>query len=64
MDSTKEILEFLSTWRTRAQLEKKFELSNTQSFRILRWLKKGNFISETKMTIEGHQNRCFFYKVK
>ena len=62
MAETEEYLTFFNSWKTRGQMEKQFGLSNTQSYRLIRWLKKGKFIEEKQLTIEKHQNRCWFYR--
>lgn len=58
-----EALDFLSNWKTRKELEDKFCISNSSSFRLLRWLKKGRYIEEKKLFIKGHNNKQWFYKV-
>lgn len=64
MAAVKKVLEFLQTWRTRKQIEEEFNLSNTESFNLLRWLKKANEIEEKRLKIENHQNKAVFYKSK
>lgn len=59
-----EVLEFCKVRRTRAELIRKFNLSNTQSFRLVRWLKKGKYIEEIKLPIEGKQNWAWYFKTK
>jgi len=59
-----EVLSYLSIWKTRAQVCEKFDMSNSESYHFLRWLEKGNYIIKTKLKIEKHTNKCWFYKVK
>jgi hypothetical protein len=60
--TTDEILVFMKDFKTRKELEEKFTLSNTQSFRIINWLKKGKYVEEVCMRVSGHTNRVWFYK--
>ena len=62
--TTDEMLTFLSNWKTREQICDKFEMSNTSSFRYLRWLEKGKYIVKERLAIVGHKNKCYFYKSK
>ena len=62
MVELKEVLEFLEVWRTRDDLRNKFNMSNTESFRYLRWLKKAKIIRENMQNIPGHQNKVYVYK--
>jgi hypothetical protein len=61
-DKTKEILSFLTIWKTRKQVEDKFNLSNSESFHILRWLEKGKYITKKQLCLEKQTNRQWFYQ--
>ena len=57
-----QILVFLSDWRTRWDLREAFNLSNTESYRLLRWLEKGRYIEVMVRVESKHQNRNWYYK--
>jgi len=58
------LLEYLKDFKTRKQIEAEFDMSNTQSFRLLTWLKKGNYIEEMCVRVTGLTNRQWYYKAK
>ncbi len=62
MPKIDDVLAYLSVWRTRHQIQEEFSLSNTESYNLINWLKKRNDILESKLRVEGHQNKCWFYK--
>ena len=64
MAEVNEILEFIKEFKTRKEIEAKFNMSNTQSFRILTWLKKGKYIEEMCVRVTGLTNRQWYYKAK
>jgi len=52
---------FLSVWKTRNQIIKKFDMSNTESYNLLNRCRKAKWVIRKKIKIEGHQNQCWFY---
>lgn len=59
-----DVLDFLTSWKTREQLREKFDMSNTESYRYLRWLVKGGYIVRSKTHVSHHTNKCWVYKKK
>jgi len=60
----KEVLTFLSDWKTRQQIEEKFNLSNTRSWHLLKWLEKANEIEKICVRKAFVTNRVWLYKTK
>lgn len=59
--STDEVLEFLNTYRTRKEVEEKFDLSNTESYNLLKWLRKAKLIKKMNIRVSGKTNRTWYY---
>lgn len=55
------VLEYLAEPHTRADLRERFELSNTQSWHLVRWLKKNRCIETETKVING--NACEVHRV-
>ncbi len=58
------VLEYLKKFRTRKEIEKKFNLSNTESYHLVTWLKKSKLIEEEFIRVSGKTNRQWLYKAK
>lgn len=58
-------LEYLTEWRSSKQIKEKFNMSNSNFFRMIRWCKKGNYVeSQSCGGIEpGKTNRTWLYKI-
>jgi len=60
-----EILEYLDEPRTRQEVQKKFNLNNMKSHKLLRWMLAGKFIECFSARIEnkiGQKNKFYFKK--
>jgi len=64
MVEVEEVLEFLNTWKTKRQLSEKFNLSNTESFNLIRWLVKGRKVESWQLKKTGVRNRMWYYRTK
>jgi hypothetical protein len=65
MNDIEEVFNFLSEWRSSDDLKKEFALSQTSSYHLIKWLKKGNFLLICKANRIGFEdNRKIYYKVK
>lgn len=49
----KEVLLFLREWKTRADVREQYKLSNTQSWHLIKWLKKAHLIQTRESVING-----------
>ena len=56
------VLKFLSTYRTRKEIEEKFKLHNTESYHLVKWLIKANLLEEMNIPVKGKTNRVWYYK--
>jgi predicted transcriptional regulator len=56
------VLKFLSAYKTRKEIEKKFKLSNTESYHLVKWLLKAGLIEKISMPVEKKTNRVWYYK--
>lgn len=61
---TAEVSEFLSSYKTRKEIEERFELSNTQSHHLIQWLRKSKCLDEICIRVSGKTNRVWYYKHK
>lgn len=60
-----EVLEFLKNPKSRKEMEEKFGLSNSESWHLLNWLTKGNYIDDLgRIPVAGQPNRMKLYKAK
>ena len=63
-----DVLKFLDDWKCAVEIKSKFEMSDTETYHLLRWLKKGNYVECFKAgTINMARevdNRKFYYKAK
>ena len=60
-----DVLEFLANPKTRQEVALKFELSNSESWHLMRWLEKGKYVEVHKrIPIAGKPNRVTIYKAK
>jgi len=60
---TKEFLEFLAEYRTREEIEKKFDISETQSYHLLKWAERAKLIKPMQLRVAGKTNRMWYYRV-
>ena len=62
------ILTFCKSWKTSSEIQEEFEMSNTETYHILRWLRKGNYVEYCKAGVvsmnRNVDNRKFYYKTK
>ena len=60
-----EVLEFLKEPKTRKEVMEEFDLSNNESYHLMRWLTKGKFAQEYgRIPISGISNRVKLYIAK
>ena len=64
MVETEEVLEFLKDWKTKKQLCERFNLSNTESFHLIRWLISGGMVEDWQLKRTGLRNRMWYYRTK
>ena len=60
----KEVMDFLSEPRSRKDICNKFELNNMQSYRLVRWLTKGGFVTRFSARIEGQVGQKGYFYLK
>jgi hypothetical protein len=59
------VLFYLRTPRSRKEIEHMFELSNTESFHLVKILKKWGDIKEPEiLAVNNHTNRVWYYETK
>ena len=59
-----EVLSFLKTWKERKEVEKQFNLSNTQSYNLLKWMRNARLIDEVSASAGGRGGIIWQYKAK
>lgn len=64
MPVVEDVLAFLKSFKTRKEIQEKFNMSDTQVYHLLRWLKKSRSIEEIPMRVAGVTNRVVFYKTR
>jgi len=67
METSKEledaVLEYLSAWRLRLEVMDNFNISNVQSWHLIKWLKHLGLVEELKCRVEGRKGRAtYLYK--
>jgi len=64
-----EVLEFLKDWHSAGEIEREFNLSNSERYHLLRWLVKGKYIvrisgkAYNKINNANVDERQEFYRV-
>jgi hypothetical protein len=59
-----EVLSFLKTWKERKEVEKQFNLSNTQSYHLINWMKKARLVDELCEKAKNRGGLVWTYKTK
>ena len=60
-----EVLEFLKENKSRRELMDHFDLSNSESWHLCRWLEKADLVSVTnRVYVKGVPNRIKLYRAK
>jgi predicted transcriptional regulator len=57
-------LDFLDEWKTRNEIAEKFDLGNTASYNLVKYLLKAGYIESIQMRVAHKTNRTWFYKRK
>lgn len=57
-------MDFLVEPKQRWEIEKKFHLSNTQSYNLVKWMRNAKLIIESNMIAEGKGGRIWLYQKK
>jgi hypothetical protein len=58
----KEVLEFLKDYHTREEIEKKFIISESQSYHLIKWLENARMIKPMQMRVANKTNRVWYYR--
>jgi transcription initiation factor IIE alpha subunit len=61
--SLQDVLDYLKHPRTRQEIAIQFSMSNTSSYRLIRWMTKRNLIECSKNRQDNHQNHVWKYFV-